>query len=104
MESDNSDGFDRRVSLSEKMMAASNLYKEKHKKHVAIREEGWGMVDLDDSHRRKSYDPPDVPSEHVSAKLNLGKGQSILDVFVTIFSVDLVGSVMEMMQDDSPQV
>ncbi len=104
MESDKSDGFDRRMSLSEKMMADAQRYKEKHQKHQAIREEGWGMVDLDDSGRRKSFEPPEVPSERISAKFNFGKGQSILDVFLAIFAPDLVRSIMEMMLEDSPHV
>ena len=73
MESDNDEGFDRRLSLSEKMMMDAVGYKEKHQKHQAVREEGWYKVDFDDKGLRTSYEPPETAEDFISANIGLGR-------------------------------
>ena len=103
MLSESDEDFDRRLSLSEKMMADADDYRDKHAKHQAVREEGWFKVDFDDKALRTSYEPPETPDAFISASIAMGRDVGLLDVFLTTFLPPFVGSLMANMLDDSPK-
>jgi len=92
----------RRMSMAENMINSVERRKEKNQRRAEACEQGWRHVDLDDKKLRMTFEPEEIPVEHVLATLNMCRRESAANIFFSFMPEEFMSRWLTELENDYP--